>query len=48
MRPGFMGSVIMTITGYSAREMFDRYHTVDEEDKKQAVKKFGGFMEGVR
>jgi hypothetical protein len=28
----------MDITGHSTREMFDRYNTVDEDDRQQAVK----------
>ena len=36
-KAGVSESVIMAITGHSTREMFDRYNTVDETDKRQAV-----------
>ena len=37
-------SVIMEITRHSTREIFDRYNTVDLEDRKQAVKVFEDFL----
>ena len=40
-KAGVHDSVIMEIAGHSNREMFDRYNTVDEEDKRQAAKNFG-------
>ncbi|MCP4576985.1 MAG: tyrosine-type recombinase/integrase [Deltaproteobacteria bacterium] len=40
-------SVIMEITGHSSREMFDRYNTVDEEDKKKAVDSLRGYFASV-
>jgi integrase len=43
-KAGVPESVIMEITGHSTREMFDRYNTVDAEDRKQAVKVFEGFL----
>lgn len=45
-KAGVSESVIMEITGHSSREMFDRYNTVDIEDRKQAVKVFEGFLQG--
>jgi integrase len=43
-KAGVSESVIMEITGHSTREMFDRYNTIDAEDRKEAVKKFAGFL----
>ena len=40
-------SVIMAITGHSTREMFDRYNTVDEEDKRRAVDRLRGNFANV-
>lgn len=34
---GIAESVSMEITGHSRREMFDRYNSIDDEDKKEAV-----------
>lgn len=42
---GVPESVIMEITGHATREMFDRYNTVDELDKRQAVEKMCGFLQ---
>ncbi len=43
-KAGVPESVIMEITGHSTREMFDRYNTVDHDDKRQAIEKFRGFL----
>ncbi len=43
-KAGIPESVIMVITGHSSREMFDRYNTVDVEDRRQAAKVFEGFL----
>lgn len=43
-KAGVQESVIMEITGHSTREMFDRYNTIDEEDKRKAVDKLQGFL----
>ena len=43
-KAGVSESVIMEITGHSTREMFDRYNTIDAEDRKEAIKKFAGFL----
>jgi integrase len=40
-RAGVPESVIMAITGHSTREMFDRYNTIDDQDKLQAVERLG-------
>ena len=40
-------SVIMAITGYSSREIFDRYHVVDKEDTRNAVDKLEVFFQNV-
>jgi hypothetical protein len=34
---GVQESVIMKITGYSTRSMFDRYNTIDEGDLRKAI-----------
>ncbi|MDD9304365.1 MAG: hypothetical protein HUK40_19280 [Desulfobacter sp.] len=34
----------MDITGHSTREMFDRYNTVDEVEKAEAVKRMESFL----
>lgn len=39
-RAGVPESVIMAITGHATREMFDRYDTVDGNDKSAAIQKF--------
>jgi integrase len=36
-RAGIAESVIMEITGHSTREMFDRYNTVDADDRRGAI-----------
>jgi integrase len=46
-KAGVQESVIMEITGHSTREMFDRYNTVDLDDKKEAVKRFEGYLASV-
>ena len=43
-KAGVQESVIMDITGHSTREMFDRYNTIDLEDRREAVRKLGGFL----
>ena len=44
-KAGVSESVVMKTTGYSTREMFDRYNTVDEEDTRKAVKQLEGFLQ---
>jgi uncharacterized protein (DUF433 family) len=34
----------MEITGHSTREMFDRYNTIDEEDIREAIGQFQGYL----
>ena len=46
-KAGVPESVIMAITGYSTREMFDRYNTVDLNDTRQAVKTLEVFFQNV-
>ena len=46
-KAGIAESVIMEITGHSTREMFDRYNTVDRDDKRQAINAFQGFLRNV-
>jgi integrase len=43
-KAGVPESVIMNITGHSTRAMFDRYNTIDMDDKRQAVNVFQGFF----
>ena len=43
-KAGVPESVIMSITGHSTREMFDRYNTIDTEDAKQAINQFGKYL----
>ena len=46
-KAGIAQSVIMEITGHASSEMFDRYNTVDLDDKKQAIKQFEGFLRNL-
>ncbi len=46
-RAGVPEPVIMAITGHSTREMFDRYSTVDEGDKLQAVEQLRRHLAGA-
>jgi len=39
-KAGIAESVIMKITGHSTREMFDRYNNIDNQDIKNAIRKF--------
>ena len=43
-KAGIPESVIMSITGHSTREMFDRYNTVDIEDTRQAINQLQNFL----
>ena len=43
-KAGVQESVIMEITDHSSREMFDRYNTIDAEDRREAVNRFEGFL----
>jgi integrase len=43
-KAGVPESVIMTVTGHSTREMFDRYNTVDTDDAKQAINQFRNYL----
>ena len=45
-KAGVSESVTMGITGYSTREIFDRYNRVDMEDKKDAVKRLERYLKG--
>ena len=47
-KAGIPESVIMEITGHSTREMFDRYNTIDDEDKRKAIETCGAYFESVR
>jgi integrase len=46
-KAGVDESVIMSITGHSTREMFDRYNTVDADDTREAVNKLEVFFQNV-
>ena len=43
-KAGVSELVVMDITGHSTREMFDRYNTIDGDDKKQAINRFQEFL----
>jgi integrase len=43
-KAGVAESVIMEITGHSTRQMFDRYNTVDDQDKKLALDQLQGYF----
>lgn len=47
-KAGVPESVIMAITGHSTREMFDRYNTIDHDDKQRAVDQMRSFLQSVR
>ena len=46
-KAGISESVVMSITGHSTREMFDRYNTIDKLDKKKAVDQLEVFFQSV-
>lgn len=46
-KAGVAESVIMSITGHSTREMFDRYNTIDEDDTRLAISKYQGLVKSV-
>jgi len=46
-KAGVSESVIMKITGHSARLMFDRYNTVNHENTKKVVGQLETFLENV-
>lgn len=46
-KAGVAESVIMSMTGHSSREMFDRYNRIDETDIHEAVNKMGAFLASV-
>jgi len=43
-KTGIADSVIMEITGHSTREMFDRYNTIDADDRRGAVDQMGKYL----
>jgi integrase len=43
-KAGAHDTITMGITGHSTREMFDRYNTVDEEEKAAAIKRMESFL----
>jgi integrase len=46
-KAGVAESVIMSITGHSTREMFDRYNKIDEDDTRLAISKYQGLVKSV-
>ena len=46
-KAGVPESVIMSITGHSTRQMFDRYNKIDSEDKTTGVEKLRYFLQCV-
>jgi integrase len=47
-KAGAHDTITMDITGHSTREMFDRYNTVDESEKAEAVKRMESFLFGQK
>ncbi len=43
-KAGAHDTVTMDITGHATTEMFDRYNTVDEKEKAEAVKKMEQYL----
>jgi len=43
-KSGTHDTVTMDITGHSTKEMFDRYNTVNEQEKIEAVKKMESYL----
>jgi hypothetical protein len=41
------GSVIMKITGHATRELFDRYNTIDDAEKRKFVDQMEGHLKSV-
>ncbi len=46
-KAGVPESVIMEITGHSTREMFDRYNTIDHDDRREAINRYGVFLRNI-
>jgi integrase len=46
-KAGVEESTIMSITGHSTRQMFDRYNTIDEGDKRNGIEKLRYFLQSV-
>lgn len=46
-KAGVPESLIMDITGHSTREMFDRYNTLDYDDKRQAMDRLQTYLTDV-
>jgi len=46
-KAGAPEAVIMEITGNSTDEIFDRYHTIDHDDRRQAVEQMGRYLANV-
>ncbi len=43
-KAGVQESLIMSITGHSTREMFDRYNSIDGEDRRDAIRQLEGYL----
>jgi integrase len=46
-KAGVAQSVIMTITGHSMREMFDRYNSVDRDDQTLAIDRMQQYLQNL-
>ena len=46
-KAGVAESIIMSIAGRSSWNMFDRYNVVDDDDARQAVDQFAGYLQNV-
>jgi len=40
-------SVIMAMAGHKTESMFLRYNTVEEQDMRMAVERFGSYLRGI-
>jgi integrase len=43
-KAGIPESIIMDVTGHSTREIFNKYNTIDMDDRKQAINLFQAFL----
>jgi hypothetical protein len=46
VRAGVPEKTAMTITGHRTRSVFDRYHIINEQDQREAVRKLAGTFRG--
>lgn len=46
VRPGILDGVVMTLSGYKTRTIFDRYKIVSEADLEQAAERLQSHLAG--